>query len=340
LTLKSFCPSCGEPSDGICERCAAQDHTAAAMPRFLTVRTCPTCSDHFFRGRWLNEDLNHAISRAVKEAVNVDVAEASVKVIVSEVTQTRARARAEVVAPHLGHVQHESFDLIVRLDRATCERCSRVSGGYYESKIQIRANHRTPDKTELQCALEIATREIDRAQKADRLSFIAKTVELKEGLDLYVGTIKAAKRIVRALVREMGGDVSDSAKLVGRRDGRDVYQVTFVVRLPEFSTGAIVSVKQHVYQICSATSAINAVNLETGQSAALKAEELCNAHLLGARTDAKRTVLVSVDADEAHLLDPETYVTLTVKRPPFVCKDDEGKEIQVVKTREGVFILP
>ena len=62
-------------------------------------------------------------------------------------------------------------------------------------------------------------------QKVDRLAFIAKTIQLKEGLDLYVGTVKAAKRIVRALVREMGVNFSDSAKLVGRRDGKDIYRV-------------------------------------------------------------------------------------------------------------------
>ena len=184
------------------------------------------------------------------------------------------------------------------------------------------------------------TRTIESAQKADRLAFIAKTIQLREGLDLYVGTVKAAKRIVRALVREMGGNFSDSSKLVGRRDGKDIYRVTFVVRLPKFPTGAIISAKQHIYEICSATSATNAVDLETGQSAALKVEDLRNAQLLGARSDAKRTVLVSIDADEAHLLDPETYVTLAIKRPAYVCKDDEGREIQVVKTREGVFILP
>ncbi|MGD0327663.1 MAG: NMD3-related protein [Halobacteriota archaeon] len=340
MTLKSICPSCGEPSDGICERCLAQDRNIAAVPGVLTIKICPMCSDHFFRGHWRDEDLDHAITRVVEEALTIDADEATVKVILNEVTPTMVRARVEVDVPHLGETQHKSYDVDVRVDRATCDRCCRVSGGYYESKVQIRADRRMPDESELHRAVEIVTRTIESAQKADRLAFIAKTIQLREGLDLYVGTVKAAKRIVRALVREMGGSFSDSAKLVGRRDGKDIYRVTFVVRLPEFPTGAIISAKQHIYEICSITSATNAVDLETGQSAALKVEDLRNAQLLGARSDAKRTVLVSIDADEAHLLDPETYVTLAIKRPAYVCKDDEGREIQVVKTREGVFILP
>jgi NMD protein affecting ribosome stability and mRNA decay len=51
-------------------------------------------------------------------------------------------------------------------------------------------------------------------------------------------------------------------------------------------------------------------------------------------------VLVAIDADEVHLLDPETYAPLTIKKPPYVSKEDEGKEVQVVKTQEGVFFLP
>jgi len=340
LTPKSVCPSCGEPSDGICERCLAQGRTIAAVPEFLTIKICPTCSDHFFKGRWLKDNLDKAIEHVVEEALTIDADEATVEVVLNEVTQTMVRARLEVDVPYMEDTQHKSLDVNVRVDRASCDRCSRISGGYYESKVQIRADRRAPDDAELLRALEIATRTVDSAQKVDRLAFIAKTIQLKEGLDLYVGTVKAAKRIVRALVREMGGNFSDSAKLVGRRDGKDVYRVTFAVRLPQFPTGAIISAKQNVYEICSATSTTNAVDLQSGQSAALSAEDLRNAQLLGSRSEAKQTVLVSIDADEAHLLDPETYATLTIKRPPYICKDDQGREIQVVKTQEGVFILP
>lgn len=340
MTPKSVCPSCGEPSDGMCERCLARDRASVAVPEFLTIKICSTCSDHFFKGHWLNDDLDTAIERVVEEALTHDADEATVKVILNEVTQTIVRAHVEVDVPHAMDAQHKSLDINVRVNRASCDRCSKISGGYYESKVQIRADHRKPDEAELLRALEIGTRTIAQAQKVDRLAFIAKTVQLKEGLDLYVGTVKAAKRIVRALVREMGGNFSDSAKLVGRRDGKDIYRVTFVVRLPQFPPGAIISAKQHIYEICSSLSTTNAVDLETGQSAALNAEDLRNAQLLGARSEAKRTVLVSIDVDEAHLLDPETYITLAIKRPPYVCKDDQGKEIQVVKTQEGVFILP
>jgi 60S ribosomal export protein NMD3 len=338
VTLESVCPSCGERSYGVCERCLAQGRTVPTMPSFLSIQVCPTCSDHFFRGRWINEDTNSAVAKAVEETLKIDPDETAFTIVLKQISPTIIHAHVEINVSGAGR-SCESFDVDVRVNRATCDRCSRVSGGYYESKVQIRADRRRPKRAELDRALEVAATTIDLAQKTDRLAFITKTVWLREGLDLYIGTAKAAKRIVRALLREMGGTVNDSAKLAGRRDGKDVYRVTFVMRLPEFPVGTIILFQQHIYEICSTTSTTNAVDLETGQRTALNAEELNAAELVGTRSDAKRSVLVAIDADEVHLLDPETYVTVTIKKPPYVSKEDEGKEVKVVKTQEGVFIL-
>ena len=300
---------------------------------------CPTCSNHFFNGKWINESSNRAVAKAVGGALNIDPNEAAFTIASNQISPTIIHAHVEINSSESGG-SNKSFDVDIRVNRVACDRCSRISGGYYESKVQIRANHRKPERTELDRALEIAGTTIDLVQKTDRLAFIAKTVWLREGLDLYVGSVKAAKRIARALLREMGGTLSDSAKLTGRRDGKDVYRVTFVMRLPEFPTGTIILFRQHIYEICSTISTTNAIDLETGNRTALNAEELRTAELFGARSDAKRTLLVSIDADEVHLLDPETYVTLTIKKPPYISKEDEGKEIQVIKTQERVFILP
>ena len=339
MTLESVCPSCGERSYGVCERCLAQGRTILEIPRFLSIQVCPTCSDHFFKGRWINEDTNGAVAKAVEEALKIDPDDAAITIVLSQISPTILHAHVEINVSGAGE-PYNCFDVDVRVNRVACDRCSRISGGYYESKVQIRADHRTPERAELDRALEIAATTIDLAQKADRLAFIAKILWLREGLDLYVGTVKAAKRIVRALLREMGGTFSDSAKLIGRRDGKEVYRVTFVLRLPEFPVGTIVLSRQHMFEIRSTRSTTNAIDLETGRRTALNAEELRTAELVGTRSDAKRTVLVAIDADEVHLLDPETYVTLTIKKPPYIRKEDEGKEIKVVKTQEGVFILP
>ncbi|MGZ4864727.1 MAG: 60S ribosomal export protein NMD3 [Halobacteriota archaeon] len=339
MTLESVCPSCGDSSYGVCERCRTKSRTILAIPRFISIKVCPTCSDYFFNGVWMNGGPNEAIAKAVGEALKIDPNDSTLTIVLNQVSPTTIHAHVEISVSQ-ARASRRNFDVEVHVNRATCDRCSRISGGYYESKVQIRANHRRPDRTELDRALEIAGITIDLLQKTDRLAFISKITLLREGLDLYIGSVKAAKKITRSLLREMGGTVNDSAKLIGRRDGKDIYRVTYVVRLPEFPNGTIILSRQHIYEICSTVSTTNAVDLETGNRAALNADTLRTAELVGTRRDAKKTLLVAIDADEAHVLDPETYVTRTIKKPPYISKEDEGREIKVVKTQERVFILP
>ena len=340
MRLESICPNCGELSHGICERCRAQHRHTTAVPKVITVQACPTCSAYQVLGQWIHEDIHRVIADTVKKALNINVDETAINIVLEEKSRSNLRAHVEIRDSGRTRGLDETFETNVCMRWTVCDRCSRIAGGYYESKVQIRAQHRMIEDTERDHALKIAESTIEHAQRENRLAFISKTVRLKEGLDIYVGTTKAAKQIVRAIIQQMGGGFDDSAQLVGRRDGKDVYRVTFVVRLPEFPLGSIISCNRRFYEIYSISNAINAIDLETGQRAVLKNTDLRRAKLVGARADAKTTVLAAVDVDEVHVIDPETYASLTIKRPQYTRKQDEGTQVKVVKTSDGLLLLP
>lgn len=340
LVLESICPGCGRPSNGLCSSCSTQGHALAASPDLFTLKVCPVCSDIFFKGKWIEENTSDVISRAIREALVIEADEATTTVTVDDVASSLTNAHVHVEGFVQEQIVHEDFDVHVRLQRETCDRCSRIAGGYYASKVQIRAQGRTPDGRELERALEIARETLGHASKTDRMAFIAKTVRLKEGLDLYVGATKAAKRIATALMKEMGGRLSTSAQLVGRRDGKDLQRVTYAVRLPQFTVGSLIFARGDAYEICSATSTMNVIRLRDGQCIPLPVADLAKARLLGSRYDSQRTVVISVGDDEVQLLDPDTYTTLTITKPSFISEEHEGHEINVVKTAEGMFVLP
>ena len=52
-----------------------------------------------------------------------------------------------------------------------------------------------------------------------------------------------------------------------------------------------------------------------------------------------KTVLVSEDAGSVQILDPVSYVPLTIKKPIFLNKAP-GEDVWVVKISDGVFLLP
>ncbi|MGZ4902666.1 MAG: 60S ribosomal export protein NMD3 [Halobacteriota archaeon] len=340
MVLESICPGCGRPSNGLCSSCSAKDHVLAVSPDLFTLKVCPVCSDVFFKGKWLEENISDVIGRAIKEALVIEADDAAITITVEDIVSSLIEAHVHVEGLVQERITREDFDVRVRLQRETCDRCSRVAGGYYASKIQIRAQGRTPDERELERALDIARDVLSRASKTDRMAFIAKTVRLKEGLDLYIGTTKAAKRISTAVMKEMGGQLSTSAKLAGRRDGKDLQRVTYAVRLPQFAVGSLICSRGEAYEICSARSTMNVIRLRDGQCISLPVADLNKARLLGSRNASQRTVVVSVSDDEVQLLDPNTYNTLTITKPSFVSKEDAGHEIHVIRTTEGIFVLP
>ena len=60
---------------------------------------------------------------------------------------------------------------------------------------------------------------------------------------------------------------------------------------------------------------------------------------LGSRADAVTAVLVAIEADMVQVLDPETYETVLLKKPAFL-HADAGSDVCVIKTAEGLFLLP
>jgi nonsense-mediated mRNA decay protein 3 len=69
------------------------------------------------------------------------------------------------------------------------------------------------------------------------------------GLDFYLGSSSLGKLVSRALSQAFGGTIKESHKLVGRKEGKDVYRTTYSVRLSDFRIGDFVRVDKQVFQV-------------------------------------------------------------------------------------------
>src|SRR5439155_173817 len=78
------------------------------------------------------------------------------------------------------------------------------------------------------------------ARSEDPEAFVSRIEEVHGGLDCYVSTNALAKGLARDLAGAFGGTVTASPKLFGQRQGREVYRVTALVRLPAFQKGDVV----------------------------------------------------------------------------------------------------
>lgn len=348
-TSSLFCPRCGKETtqEGLCEACFAEKYVVFEVPPVIEVVICARCPSYKVGELWVSTKLKTYEELAKKATnknirpllkVNKDVKDQAVTVSSDFVNPNIIMSHVTVEGTIEGrHVKTEA-DVEVRIRKETCNVCSRIAGGYYEAIIQIRASGRLPTKKELARCMKIADDNMVRAEKAgDRLAFVSDVIELPEGIDIYIGSTTSARQISRAISNEMGGTIIESPKLVGEKEGKGLYRITFAVRLPGIVPGDIVRMHKSLVLVEKVGRRISGTDLTNGFSTSIEAEE--EPSKVASATEATSTVLVSEDRNSVQILDPVSYVPLTIKRPSFLNKKP-GDDVRVIKTNEGVFLLP
>lgn len=340
------CPKCGRECnklfDSVCRNCFFESFKLLELPLVLHVRICSKCGAYFHRSRW--EDIGNVedvVLRAVENALFIHSEAKDVEIYFEprEITPHIYMVRAEVDAIVRDEHVHAEAQTEVRIQRTACDMCSRESGGYFEAIIQIRAAGRFPTEEEKKRCLDIAREAMESMRKkGDRLAFISDILEQKEGIDLYMGSMNASRQVCRLIISELGGSFSESPTLVGMKDGKNLYRITFAMRLPEFRPGDVIRFRGKIIQIKSSGKKVNGVSLEDGTRFISTPEELKSAEKIANINDAVLTVLVSIEENAILVLDPETYETVAIKKP-MSFNNEAGSEIPVLKTPYGIFAL-
>src|SRR5439155_1434754 len=175
-------------------------------------------------------------------------------------------------------------------------------GRYYEGILQVRGEDRELAPREVRAARTFVTARIDRSEDSE--AFVSRIEEVHGGLDFYVSTNALAKGLARDLAGAFGGTVTASPKLFGQRQGREVYRVTALVRLPAFQKGDVVRHKGAVAEVTSVRPFVVLRDLATGESRRFKPKDVRGAN----RIDAERfeAQLARLDSGELVAIHPET----------------------------------
>ncbi len=346
MTSYLFCPNCGQRSDneidnGLCAQCFLDRFDLVKCQPILVAKVCTTCGSFLQDGKkWVKCDPISIATATVRSQLHINPAAEDVHIsFAPETLGENMRVYVHVGAMVKGMNVSKDIDVDVRIDRKSCDRCRLIAGGYYEAIVQLRAENRFPTADERSKCKDIADNVINRLQKRDRMTFISDIRELREGIDIYVVPTYAGEQISKAIIERFGGNFSRAAKLAGRREGRDLYRVSFAVRLPQFRVGDIISIGDHIIDITSMGKRIIGTNLKTGTRFNSDLGDVVGAYLLCHRSDAKTTVLTMVQDDDIQVLDPDSYEPIILSRPTFLSAKG-GDEISVIKTSNGIFVLP
>ena len=334
----------------LCDDCYFEDFDLVDAPERIEVRVCSRCGAVHEGNRWVDidaEDYTDVAVDRVTDALGVHLKAEDVRwgVEPEQVDENTIRMHCTFGGIVRNTHREERVTVPVHIAKQTCDRCGRIAGGYYSSIVQLRAHGRVPTAAEETRAVEIAESYIaDREATGDRNAFITETVDADDGIDIKISTNQMGAGIAKRIIRELGGSVEEYPTLVTEDgDGNEVYRVTYAVRLPEFSPGDVIDVKDGDGPVLvrSVQGNLKGVRLTTGDAyeAAFEDGEAPDARRLGTVDDAVDTTVVAVEDEYAiQILDPDTYASKTVARPSYV--DPDAETVPVLSSRAGLHILP
>jgi len=236
-----FCVVCGATDrplvDGLCAGCAADRTRLLSAPKRAEVTICPHCGARQVGSHWerpgaspvlTSDDLSPFL--VVPEGVGVR----RVRWDETAVTATVREFRAKATVRFRGIEREVEVPLSVRTVHKTCPDCSRRSGRYYTATLQLRGPLDGPSEkaAELRARLDREWARLVGEMRPDWRKAVSWREELPEGWDCFFIDTLAARAVAKLAKQRFGASVKESSSLVGRKNGQDLYRVTFCLRFP------------------------------------------------------------------------------------------------------------
>jgi nonsense-mediated mRNA decay protein 3 len=171
----------------------------------------------------------------------------------------------------------------------------------------------------------------------ERLSFIADTSETREGLDITVGSQHIGALISQAIVTQLGGRFTTHPKLVGEKNGRQLYRITYSVRLPRYQKQDVVFSRGRYLELTHIESShIKALDLFRGVPVSVREEDI--ERLIGNHRDAVSALVAFADSDIMGILDPETCQTKELRKVPWL-EVKTGQHVLVLRDHNSLIVV-
>lgn len=259
-----FCIKCGKEAIAgtvFCADCTSRGEPLASAPDVVTFEICPSCGKVKHGGSWLavNELERHMVSE-IRAAVSVSggASLASFGISGLHVEENSSNAVLSLTLVTHGVRKEETLPLRVRVLGNTCPTCSRRSGRYFESTIQLRARGVVRMEA-LAPVLSFSRRVCEGYERSEEGFFVSEIRETRGGYDLLLSSNSVGAAIAKKIAQKFGAEVVSTRKLYGRRNGREVYRTTFLIRVAMFRAGDYV---EHVGEYCRVVSAAETIVIE------------------------------------------------------------------------------
>ena len=148
-----------------------------------------------------------------------------------------------------------------------------------------------------------------------------------------------ATTITKKIQDNYGGEIKKSSKNIGMKDSKQVYRMTYLIRLPSFRKGDFIFHDDTIFNITSISKdKAHALGLSRWIEKIFDVKELGRASIIGGDELIKEMILVSQTKEEMQVMDPKTYKTFEVRKPKNISFD--SKKVRIVKIEDEIFLFP
>lgn len=340
-----YCVECGAKEifkDGVCKNCYFKTHTFTEGPKILDITVCSHCGSYKYKNTWTTETFDEVLEKIIKQNFKISKMFKNIN-IQTKCKEEKHGINCEVsITGFIDDVEvTEKHDLFIRLKKTICNTCSKQFGGYYESIIQIRtAGNRKLTKKELGDIESFVLNTVEHMyNKGNRGLFVSDYGIEHGGFDFYLSEKNTAYTIAKMLQEKYGGTIKQSSKNIGMKNGKQIYRVTYLVRLPVYKKNDIIRMGNSFFLVRSTTgNKIKMVNLETWDETTAETKKIQNVSLIGGVEQINEMIIVSQTDDELQLMNQKNYKIQTVKKPKKMFFED--KKIKTIEADDQIFLIP
>ena len=312
-----MCVKCGKKEaihKGLCTDCTWES-AEISRPGSLSHVSCPKCGAVRVGNSWSH---NHGRKHWEKKAIETFSINEPFKITGGEFIETNHRRdfiELKITASMDGDTREFSYTLPYSEDKISCPTCNKITGSYFEAKVQIRGM--TGEITDRMTALgQELVNFVENNRKTDHESFISKVENVKDGIDIYLGKRKDGDTFAKSVKSRDICTVVVSNTLAGVRDGKQFFRFTYLVRILDYKPGSVLFInsRKYIYQ-GRQSGGLYLIDVEKEKEVFInkKSIDFPRIHATGEIAEKRRYVIISRQNSETTMMDKNNFSQITVK---------------------------
>jgi len=214
--MYKICIICGKEAaiENFCTDCFLNQKDLFYINNF-DLKICQ-CNSYFSERDWKHfENLDETVKKIVEDNIKTEY-----KIIKKLIKLKKIGNKYHVEIICRGYIypckkiKGERKNIVVKIKTVKCDRCKKLSGGYYESVLQLRTKKDFLEKTKF----------LDHYRNS-----ISNIEKIKEGYDIFLLEKGVAKKIANEF-KLLGLKIKITNKLFGVRKGKRIYRVYYSIK--------------------------------------------------------------------------------------------------------------